>query len=89
MKAAVVVGGAVARRVEYGGHVWAVLQWVLGLRRLGHPVLFLDRLEPAEGLRDSDRVRRFAETMALFGLEGAYSLDLGRRSPWGAPGPRS
>jgi len=58
MKAAVVVGGAVARRIEYEGHVWAVLQWALGLRNAGWPVLFLDRLDAAPGLRASPQVER-------------------------------
>jgi len=77
MKVAVVVAGAVARRVEYGGHVWALLQWVVGLARLGCPVLFLDRLDPAPGLRRSRRVQHFVSIMRFFGLEAAFSLDLG------------
>ena len=77
MKAAVVVAGALARRVEYGGHVWALLQWVLGLARMGHPVLFLDRLEPAPGLRRSRRVEHFVGVMRMFGLDESFSLDLG------------
>lgn len=86
MSGAVVVGGAVARRIEYGGHVWALLQWVLGMRRLGWPVLFLDRLEPRPGLRCSARVGRFVEVMRLFGLEGAFSLDIGPdQEPVGLP----
>jgi len=86
MKAAVVVGGAVARRIEYGGHVWAVLQWALGLRSAGWPVLFLDRLDTEPGLRASPRVDRFVRTMRLFGLEDAFSLDLGPyEEPVGLP----
>ena len=77
MKGAVVVAGAVARRIEAGGHVWALLQWALGFRQLGWSVLFLDRLDPEPGLRDSPRVRRFVETMAGLGLADGYSLDLG------------
>lgn len=77
MNAAVVVGGAVARRVEYGGHVWALLQWAIGLRSAGWRVLFLDRLDPAPALRTSRRVERFVQVMRQFGFEGAFSLDLG------------
>lgn len=77
MNGAVVVGGAIARRVEYGGHVWAVLQWAMGLRSAGWPVLFLDRLDPRPGLRRSRQVERFVDIMRLFRFEGSYSLDLG------------
>ena len=73
----VILGGAVARRVEYGGHVWAMLQWVVGMRRLGWSVLFLDRLDPGPTVRGSERVARFVEIMRRFDLEDAYSLDVG------------
>jgi hypothetical protein len=73
---AVVVAGAVARRIEYGGHVWALLQWVLGFRKLGWSVLFLDRLEPEPGTH-SNRVRRFMDTMQSFGLGDSFALDVG------------
>jgi len=74
---AVVVSGAVARRIDCGGHVWALLQWALGFRELGWSVVFLDRLDPAPGLRDSAAIRRFTETMAAFGLADSFSLDIG------------
>lgn len=77
MKGTVVVGGSVARRVEYGGHVWAVLQWAMGLRSAGWAVLFLDRLDPAPGVRRSRRVGQFVEIMRMFRFEGAFSLDVG------------
>lgn len=77
MKGAVVVGGALARRITYGGHVWALIQWALGLDRLGWSVLFLDRLDPGPGVRSSRRVDRFIETMRFFGLEQSFSLDVG------------
>jgi hypothetical protein len=73
----VIVAGAVARRIDCGGHVWALLQWVLGFRKLGWSVVFLDRLDPAPALRDSPEVRRFLETMESFGLDDSFSLDLG------------
>jgi hypothetical protein len=86
MTGAVVVAGAVARRVDCGGHVWALLQWVLGFRKLGWSVLFLDRLDPAPGIRDSLEVRRFLETMESFGLADSFSLDVGpNEQPVGLP----
>ena len=77
MSGAVVVAGAVARRIDCGGHVWALLQWVLGFQKLGWSVVFLDRLDPAPGLRDSAEVERFVSTMESFGLSHAFSLDVG------------
>jgi hypothetical protein len=74
----VVVAGAVARRIDCGGHVWALLQWVLGFKKLGWSVVFLDRLDPDPGVRDSAAVRRFLETMQSFGLSDSFSLDIGR-----------
>ena len=77
MTGALVVAGAVARRIDCGGHVWALLQWVLGFRKLGWSVLFLDRLDAAPDVRDSPGVRRFLATMESFGLAESYSLDIG------------
>jgi hypothetical protein len=42
----VVIGAALAHRVGYGGHAWALLQYVLGFRALGFEVTVVDRLEP-------------------------------------------
>jgi hypothetical protein len=42
----IVVAGSVAQRPGNGGHTWVFLQYLLGFRKLGWEVLFLDRLEP-------------------------------------------
>jgi hypothetical protein len=42
----ILIGGSVAQRPGYGGHAWVFLQYLLGFRRLGYDVLFVDRLEP-------------------------------------------
>jgi hypothetical protein len=42
---AVVIGAALAHRFGYGGHAWALLQYVLGFRALGFDVTVIDRLE--------------------------------------------
>jgi hypothetical protein len=44
---AIVIGAALAHRAGYGGHAWALLQYVLGFRQLGFEVTVVDRLEPA------------------------------------------
>src|SRR2546428_4400239 len=49
----VVIAGSLAQRPGQGGHSWVFLQYLLGFRRLGWGVLFLDRLD-AEMCRDAD-----------------------------------
>jgi hypothetical protein len=81
----VVVGGSLAQRPGYGGHAWALLNYLLGFRALGHEVLFLDRLDeemtldaggrPSTAVRDRC-VRWLVETMEGAGLGGCYSLAL-------------
>jgi hypothetical protein len=46
LKGRIVVAGSVAQRPGNGGHTWVFLQLLLGFRKLGWEVLFLDRLEP-------------------------------------------
>ena len=46
MSKTIVVAGSVAQRPGNGGHTWVFLQYLLGFRKLGWEVLFLDRLEP-------------------------------------------
>jgi hypothetical protein len=41
----IVVAGSVAQRPGNGGHAWVFLQYLLGFRKLGWNVMFLDRLE--------------------------------------------
>lgn len=42
----VLVSGALGQRPRRGGHAWVLLHYLLGLRRLGCDVRFVDRLEP-------------------------------------------
>jgi hypothetical protein len=83
--ARVVLGGSLAQRPGYGGHAWALLNYLLGFRALGHDVLFLDRLDeemtvdaggqPSAAVRDRC-VRWLVETMEWAGLGECYSLAL-------------
>jgi hypothetical protein len=87
----VVVAGALAQRPSRGGHAWVFLQYLLGFRRLGFDVLFLDRLEPdtcvdAEGrpvgVDASAGLAYLRSVMAGAGLDDAWSLlfDGGRQT---------
>lgn len=66
----ILFSGMVAGDPEQGGASWAVLQYVLGLRALGHEVLLVepvDRLEPRS-------VRYFSQLSRDFGLDRHAAL---------------
>lgn len=75
----VVVAGALAQRPGYGGHAWALLNYLLGFRRLGHEVLFLDRLSaemaPTPAARDRC-VSWLVGVMGEAGLGDSFCLQL-------------
>jgi hypothetical protein len=91
----VVVSGMIAAVPRQGGAAWAVLQYLLGLRRLGHDVLFVEQCE-AESLQPkgaplagSENASYFADTMKAFGLEQDSALVLaGTKETCGASFPR-
>ena len=68
-KLAILFSGMIAADPRQGGAAWAVLQYVLGLRRLGHEVCFVEpigegSLRPrgqGPALADSDNATYFAE----------------------------
>jgi hypothetical protein len=61
----IVVSGRLAAVPAQGGATWAVLQYVLGLRRLRHDVWFV---EPVERV-DQHQVRYFRDVVGTFDLE--------------------
>ncbi len=69
----IVVSGMLAGVPRQGGATWSVLQYVLGLRRLGHDVVFV---EPAAGAGapGSPVGRYFAEVCEEFELRGRAAL---------------
>jgi hypothetical protein len=78
-----VVAGALAQRPGIGGHTWQFLQYLLGFKRLGWDVLFLDRLEPEMCVDTSGRpssvdeswnLQYFLTVMERFGLGRCFSL---------------
>lgn len=72
---AIVVSGMLAGVPRQGGASWAVLQYVLGLRRLGHDVLFVEPVDPG-GARFAGTavVAYFRAVVARFGLRGRAAL---------------
>jgi hypothetical protein len=78
--ASVAVAGMVAGDPRQGGATWAVLQYVLGLERLGHRVLLVESVAPSSlqpagaSLADTTSGRYFADVVAEFGLAGRAAL---------------
>ena len=86
----IVIAGSLAQKAGHGGHTWVFLQYLLGFKRLGWDVLFIDRLEPEMCVDDADRpcpfeqssnLRYFLEVMERFGLRDNFTLisDRGER----------
>lgn len=68
----VIVSGMIAATPGQGGATWAVLQYVLGLRRLGWDVYFM---EPVDGSAPSaEGVAYVAKVMDHFELGGRWAL---------------
>lgn len=67
----IVVSGMLAGTPHHGGATWAVLQYVLGLRELGHDVTFLEPVE-ADALEPS--ARYFLSVVDRFGIAATSAL---------------
>jgi hypothetical protein len=90
MAETVVIAGSLAQKPRHGGHTWVFLQYLLGFKRLGWDVLFLDQLGP-DACRDENgrpcppdeslNLRYLREVLGRFGLGGAFAVvcDGGRR----------
>jgi hypothetical protein len=79
----IAIAGSMAQKPGRGGHTWVFLQYLLGFRKLGWDVLFLDRLEPdmcvgetgaRASIERSWNIQYFREVMSRFGLDGSYGL---------------
>jgi hypothetical protein len=79
----VVVSGALANKPGNGGEAWVRLSWVVGLRRLGFDVCFVEQIaldaciDAAGGrvpAQDSVNAAYFREVTARFGLGGSSAL---------------
>ena len=72
----VIVSGMVAGVPGQGGATWAVLQYLLGLRRLGHRVTLVEPVTPSPGtaLQDSPAAAYCRRVMTAAGLENSWAL---------------
>ncbi len=85
MKRTIVVAGSMAQKPGRAGHTWVFLQYLLGFRRLGWEVLFLDRLDGSMcqdragrpcGFSNSFNLNYFRKVMRDYGLEGSHALSI-------------
>ena len=79
----IAVAGALAQRPGRGGHAWVFLQYLIGLRRLGWDVVFVDRLEPGMcvdqngqpcSVEESENLAYVDRVMTEFGFAGCYCV---------------
>ncbi|HYN88513.1 MAG TPA: hypothetical protein VER55_08275 [Ardenticatenaceae bacterium] len=91
-KRTILFSGMIAADPSQGGATWAVLQYLLGFRRLGHDVYFVEPIEQSAWqpsgtpLPDSANAAYFREVVADFGLQERASLLLaGTRETVGLP----
>jgi hypothetical protein len=87
----IVLAGALAQKAWQGGFTWVFLQYLLGFKRLGWDVLFLDRLEQemcqdAAGQQcapeQSENLRYARQVMEGYGLGASLALACNRGSRW-------
>ncbi len=64
----IVVAGALANKPGNGGAAWTRLSWILGLKKLGCEVYFVEQATPAADVKFFQRVTR------CFGLAGKSAL---------------
>lgn len=85
MRSRIVVAGSMAQRPWKGGHTWVFLQYVLGFKRLGFDVLFLDRLDDEMCVdrrgrptspADSTNLNYLTRVMDHFGLRDQWAVAL-------------
>ena len=79
----ILLSGMVAGDPHQGGATWAVLQYVAGLRSLGHEVLLVEPVETGD-LDPGGRVGRYFSSLSLLG-DGAALLSRGTRDTLGLP----
>jgi len=79
----IVIAGSLAQKPGRGGHTWVFLQYLLGFRKLGWNVLFVDRLEPGMCVDEAGNrstaaqswnVRYLTDVMCRFGFDRDFAV---------------
>jgi len=85
----IVVSGAIANKMNNGGEAWVRLSWLLGMKRLGIPVYFVEEIDAATCVDASGRqtelsrsvnAEYFRAVMGDFGMSGNAALVLANGS---------
>jgi hypothetical protein len=88
MRKTIVIAGSLAQRPGHGGHTWVFLQYLLGFKRLGWEVVFVDWLaaemcvDPTGKrcpIEQSWNLSYFKQVLERFGLDGAWALISGEK----------
>src|SRR4051812_46884530 len=61
----IIVSGALANKYRNGGGTWERLSWVLGLRRLGFDVYFVEQIAAENCINADGKIGPFADSMKL------------------------
>ena len=69
----IVVAGGLAQRPRRGGHAWVFLQYLLGFRRLGWDVFFVDRLDGTD-VNSGDSLTYLHRVLNGFGLGESWAV---------------
>src|SRR3954467_5730234 len=76
----ILFSGMIAADPWQGGATWAVLQYLLGFRRMGHDVLFVEPIKPSSqraagaSLGESANADYFRQVAREFDLDGRAAL---------------
>lgn len=84
----VAVSGMVAGEPGQGGASWSVLQYVLGLKQLGHEVVLVEPVEEAAAEAGSASARYLEEVTGGLGLEHAALVGTDGKATFGIDRPR-
>jgi hypothetical protein len=77
MSCRIAIAGCMAQKPQQAGHTWQYLQYLLGFRRLGWDVLFLDQL-PGPVAADDHRIAYVRDELARAGLDAGEHAGLSR-----------
>jgi|SRR5215203_959022 len=71
--ARILVSGAIANKPGSGGEAWVRMSWVLGLRRLGHDVCFVEQIESEHCVDAQGRPAAFEDSLNRRTFESVLS----------------
>jgi hypothetical protein len=69
----VVIAASLLQSVGRGGHCWFLGQWLLGLRRLGWNVFFLDYEDETRTATEHERLH-LADVLRIFDMQDSYAV---------------